>query len=67
MGSIGMQELLVILVILLIIFGPKRLPGIGSGLGKAIHDFKKAFNSDQDEIPDDPQKKEVPRDNSLQG
>lgn len=42
MFGIGVQELLVILVIVLIIFGAKKLPEVGSGLGKAIRNFKKA-------------------------
>jgi sec-independent protein translocase protein TatA len=44
MGSIGMPELLVILVIILIIFGAGRLPQIGENLGKAIRNFKKSTN-----------------------
>lgn len=42
MFGIGMQELLVILVIVLIIFGAGKLPEIGAGFGKAIRNFKKA-------------------------
>jgi sec-independent protein translocase protein TatA len=42
MGSVGMPELLVILVIVLIIFGAGRLPQIGENLGKAIRNFKKS-------------------------
>jgi len=49
MFGIGMQELLLILLVVAIIFGAKRLPEIGRGLGKAIHDFKKA-SSEPDEI-----------------
>jgi len=41
-GGIGMTELIVILVIVLIIFGAKKLPQIGEGLGKGIRNFKKA-------------------------
>ena len=41
-GGIGMQELLVILVIVLIIFGANKLPQIGEGLGKGIRNFKRA-------------------------
>ena len=41
-GGIGMPELIVILVIILIIFGAGKLPEIGSGLGKAIRNFKGA-------------------------
>ena len=42
MFGIGMQELLIILVIILIIFGAGKLPEIGSGMGKAIKNFKSA-------------------------
>ncbi len=41
-GGIGMQELVVILVIALLIFGPKKLPDIGKNLGRAIRDFRKS-------------------------
>ena len=40
MFGLGIQELLVILIIVLLIFGASRLPEIGSGLGKAIRGFK---------------------------
>ena len=46
MFGLGFQELLIILVIALIIFGPGKLPQIGSGLGKAIRDFKKGVSRD---------------------
>lgn len=49
MYGIGMQELLIILVIAVIIFGAKKLPEIGSGLGKAIRNFKRS-TSEPDEI-----------------
>jgi sec-independent protein translocase protein TatA len=41
-GGLGMPELLVIMVMVMIIFGGKRLPELGSGLGKAIQGFRKA-------------------------
>jgi sec-independent protein translocase protein TatA len=44
LGSIGMPELIVIFVIALIIFGPRKLPELGKSLGKSIHEFKKASN-----------------------
>jgi sec-independent protein translocase protein TatA len=44
MGPIGMPELIVILVIALIIFGPRKLPELGKSLGKSIAEFKRASN-----------------------
>jgi sec-independent protein translocase protein TatA len=40
-GSLGMPELLLILVIALIVFGPKKLPEVGRSLGKAMREFKR--------------------------
>jgi sec-independent protein translocase protein TatA len=57
MFGIGMQELLIILVIVLIIFGAGKLPEIGSALGKGIKNFKKSMN-DNNEIANQPPKKE---------
>ncbi len=42
MGNLGLQEMLVILVIALVVFGPGKLPEIGKSLGKGIAEFKKA-------------------------
>lgn len=44
MFGLGMQELLIILIIVVLIFGASRLPEIGSGLGKAIRGFKDAVS-----------------------
>jgi TatA/E family protein of Tat protein translocase len=43
-GSIGMPELIIIFVIALIIFGPRKLPELGRSLGKSIAEFKRATN-----------------------
>jgi sec-independent protein translocase protein TatA len=45
----GLQELIIIMVIALVIFGGKKLPEVGSGLGKAIREFKRG-TSEPDEI-----------------
>jgi len=42
MGNIGIGEILVLLVIVLLLFGAKRLPEIGRALGEGIREFKKA-------------------------
>jgi sec-independent protein translocase protein TatA len=44
LGSLGFPELIVIFVIALIIFGPRKLPEIGKSLGKSLAEFKKASN-----------------------
>ena len=49
MFGIGTQELLIILLIVLVLFGAKKLPEIGGGLGKAIRNFRRA-TSEPDEI-----------------
>ena len=43
-GSLGLPELVVIFVIALIVFGPRKLPELGRSLGKSINEFKKASN-----------------------
>ena len=42
MGQLGFQELLIIFVIALLVFGPKKLPELGKSLGKGLREFKKA-------------------------
>ena len=55
MGNIGIGELLIILLIILVLFGSKRLPEIGKSLGEGIREFKKAAQGIKDE---DDKKKE---------
>jgi sec-independent protein translocase protein TatA len=50
MGGIGFPELMVICVIALLVFGPKRLPEAGKALGQAIRDFKVSMEG-KDDIP----------------
>lgn len=49
-GPIGWNELVIILIIVLVIFGPKRLPEFADALGKSIRKFKAATREAQDEI-----------------
>jgi sec-independent protein translocase protein TatA len=57
LGGLGVQELLVIFLIVLLLFGAKRIPDIAQGLGRGIRDFKKAMKDTADEVtkpaPDD--------------
>jgi sec-independent protein translocase protein TatA len=48
LGNIGFSELILILIIALIVFGPKKLPEIGKALGQSIGEFKGALNQAQD-------------------
>ena len=48
MFGLGMQELIVILVIILVIFGAGKLPEIGGAIGKGIRNFKKSINEPAD-------------------
>jgi len=50
MFGIGMPELIIILVILLIVFGARRLPEIGSGIGKGIRNFKTSISETEKEL-----------------
>ena len=44
MGPIGFPELMIILVVALIVFGPRKLPELGRSLGKSLNEFKRASN-----------------------
>jgi sec-independent protein translocase protein TatA len=53
-GGIGLPELIIVLVILLVIFGPKRLPGLGRSLGSGMREFKDSITGrTKDEEEDD--------------
>jgi len=52
MPNIGPLEIAVVLVIVLVVFGPKRLPELGKSIGKGIREFKGSLSmDDKDEIP----------------
>jgi sec-independent protein translocase protein TatA len=50
MFGLGMPELLVIFVIALLVFGPKKLPDLGRSIGRAISEFKKASDDFQESV-----------------
>ena len=56
-GNIGMQELIVILVILLLLFVAKKIPELARGLGRGIHEFKRAVKEGEEAINPDESKK----------
>jgi sec-independent protein translocase protein TatA len=51
-GGLGMTEILVILLIVLLLFGAKRIPDVAQGLGKGLREFKKASHDIQKDIQD---------------
>ena len=66
LGSIGGTELLVILIIALIVFGPRRLPELGKTIGNGLREFRRASNdlkrSLEDELTLDERARQAPRD-----
>ncbi len=53
MGPVGWQEMILILVVLLLLFGAKRLPEMGRSLGRGMREFKDAVTNAEDEPPKD--------------
>jgi len=53
MGNLGLTEMLLIGILLLIFFGPSKLPELGKALGKGIQEFKKASREITDSVKDD--------------
>jgi sec-independent protein translocase protein TatA len=66
-GSIGMPELLVIFLIALVVFGPRRLPEIGRSLGRSIAEFKRAMNQLQETLEEEVRKEESVSRSSAEG
>jgi sec-independent protein translocase protein TatA len=53
LGNIGPLEIAIVLIIALIVFGPKRLPELGRSLGKGIREFRGSLSGDHDDDDDD--------------
>jgi sec-independent protein translocase protein TatA len=49
-GNLGFTEIMVILLVVLLLFGAKRLPEVGSSIGKGIREFKRSLSDTQDAI-----------------
>ena len=58
-GSIGIPEMIIILVIALVVFGPGKLPEIGGAIGKGIRDFKRAISEPDQKVAENPDTRPV--------
>ena len=56
MPSLGVPELVIIFLIIVVLFGASRLPGIGKGLGEGIKNFKRGIKNDEPEKLEDGEK-----------
>lgn len=63
-GSLGTGEIILILLVVLILFGSKKIPELAQGLGKGIREFKKAMRDVEDEIKQEPEKIESKKEES---
>jgi TatA/E family protein of Tat protein translocase len=57
MPNVGPLEIAVVLIIVLIIFGPKRLPELGQSMGRGIREFRNSLSGDKDKDKDSPDEK----------
>ena len=59
MPNIGPMEIIVVLIIALVVFGPKRLPELGKSMGKGIREFRSSVTSSHDDDDDDEDDEQV--------
>lgn len=55
-GGLGVQEILLIALVVLLFFGGKKIPELMKGLGKGVRSFKEGMNDIEREVKDDPEK-----------
>jgi sec-independent protein translocase protein TatA len=67
MPNIGPLEIAVVLIIVLIIFGPKRLPELGQSMGRGIREFKNSISGDKDKDSPEEQRRELEASQSGSG
>ena len=58
LGSLGSQEIIIIALVILLLFGGKKIPELMRGLGKGVSQFKKGMNDIEEQINAEPEKKE---------
>ena len=60
MGNLGFTEIMIILVVVLLVFGAKRLPEIGASMGKGIREFKRSISEAGDAVSQLPEDRSTP-------
>ena len=66
MPNVGPLEIAVVLIIVLIIFGPKRLPELGQSMGRGIREFKNSLSGDKDKDDPDEKRRELEASQQVQ-
>jgi sec-independent protein translocase protein TatA len=67
-GGIGVQEILLILLIIILLFGARKIPEIARGLGRSVSEFKKGIREVDEEIKkEEPERREPPEKKNLAG
>lgn len=64
--NIGGQEILIVLLIVLVLFGGRKIPELMKGLGKGVREYKKAMNSVEDDLNGNPEPDKQPGDDSRE-
>ncbi|MGQ0703215.1 MAG: Sec-independent protein translocase subunit TatA/TatB [Gemmatimonadales bacterium] len=60
LGNLGFTEIMIILVVVLLVFGAKRLPEIGASMGKGIREFKRSISETADAVTQVPEERTAP-------